>query len=556
MWRSAFEPFADGKDAHFDVMMELESIYEQIMPFYKQLHAYFRRQLSAVYKGDKGITKDATIPAHLLRSLDADNWLAFYEETKPLDQEGNIANEVTEYFRNGNYTARTMFITAALKLTGNALRVSDSFPSALDDTGTSTGKTSTWKEIVWRAATLLLVSAAVVVVSRVVFQVLAANGYTHFPPYATFFFQLVALGILRLVFLIIQWRRKASKKERSNVETSEQAALLLHATFSSSSSYITEVQQVYQQLRQFLKQKSEHYETLFASTGHPSRPSASEQWENRDTSRRNLPTVKKRVESRAYYLSLIAGVLVGTQILVQGVIMVPLKSLNRQLGTVPLVEVAEVSVAIMFLTKLWQRKNSIEYSVSMIVDILARCFVIIHQVLTGAPVQTTGMRLHAVSNLAILLLSVTAVIAENAPTEEHAAHMTGKEMRMMDGDEEISMEDYGEETERTQPDAVDNDAIQQLVDKFLNKGTIDEKKEDKINKEAQRLINSSAYWKLNDPKPEHSIKSPEEAKKWLMGYEKEAAKVLPQVATSAWNYFTTASPITRQYLDEAKEVCS
>lgn len=59
-----------------------------------------------------------------------------------------------------------------------------------------------------------------------------------------------------------------------------------------------------------------------------------------------------------------------------------------------------------------------------------------------------GMRLHAVSNLAILLLSVTAVIAENAPTEEHAAHMTGKEMRMMDGDEEISMEDYGEETER------------------------------------------------------------------------------------------------------------
>lgn len=131
----------------------------------------------------------------------------------------------------------------------------------------------------------------------------AVLGYTHFPPYATFFFQLVALGILRLVFLIIQWRRKASKKERSNVETSEQAALLLHATFSSSSSYITEVQQVYQQLRQFLKQKSEHYETLFASTGHPSRPSASEQWENRDTSRRNLPTVKKRVESRAYYLS-------------------------------------------------------------------------------------------------------------------------------------------------------------------------------------------------------------------------------------------------------------
>lgn len=66
MWLSAFEPLADGMDAHFDLMMELESIYEQILPFYKQLHAYFRRQLSAVFKGDKGITKDSAIPAHLL----------------------------------------------------------------------------------------------------------------------------------------------------------------------------------------------------------------------------------------------------------------------------------------------------------------------------------------------------------------------------------------------------------------------------------------------------------------------------------------------------------
>jgi hypothetical protein len=48
---------------------------------------------------------------------------------------------------------------------------------------------------------------------------------------------------------------------------------------------------------------------------------------------------------------------------------------------------------------------------------------------------------------------------------------------------------------------VDNEIIQSLVDKFLNKGTLADnadaaKKQEaeKFNKEAQKLVNSSVYW--------------------------------------------------------------
>lgn len=73
------------------------------------------------------------------------------------------------------------------------------------------------------------------------------------------------------------------------------------------------------------------------------------------------------------------------------------------------------------------------------------------------------MRLHAVCKLAALFVATTAVVAENGPTEQHAAHMTGKEMRMMDGDEEISMEDYGEETERVSTAYISGPALRSPI---------------------------------------------------------------------------------------------
>uniref|UniRef100_F1KUV8 Angiotensin-converting enzyme n=1 Tax=Ascaris suum TaxID=6253 RepID=F1KUV8_ASCSU len=120
--------------------------------------------------------------------------------------------------------------------------------------------------------------------------------------------------------------------------------------------------------------------------------------------------------------------------------------------------------------------------------------------------------------------------------------------------EQISAEDYGDNTESTKPDEVDNDAIQQLVDRFLNTGSTDEGKEAKVNKAAQALINSSAYWEMSSIQPEHSIKDPAEAKKWVDGYSAEAQKVLYQVTTAGWSYVTSVSHLTKQIFDEAEEV--
>lgn len=47
---------------------------------------------------------------------------------------------------------------------------------------------------------------------------------------------------------------------------------------------------------------------------------------------------------------------------------------------------------------------------------------------------------------------------------------------------------------QTKPDAIDDDAIQQLVNKFLNTGEGGEESQEKVNKNALSLINSSSYW--------------------------------------------------------------
>ena len=66
MWRSTFD--VDGEKAGaFRIAEAAESIYAKLMPFYTQIHAYFRRQIAAVYKSDATLMRDRPIPAHLLR---------------------------------------------------------------------------------------------------------------------------------------------------------------------------------------------------------------------------------------------------------------------------------------------------------------------------------------------------------------------------------------------------------------------------------------------------------------------------------------------------------
>uniref|UniRef100_A0AC35GUI2 Angiotensin-converting enzyme n=1 Tax=Panagrolaimus sp. PS1159 TaxID=55785 RepID=A0AC35GUI2_9BILA len=119
--------------------------------------------------------------------------------------------------------------------------------------------------------------------------------------------------------------------------------------------------------------------------------------------------------------------------------------------------------------------------------------------------------------------------------------------------EDVSTEDYGTYEEQSKPDDVDNDAIQQLVDRFLNKGSLDNDKTEKLNKEVQELIGSSQYWKTDSVKEEGSIKDNNVAADWVQGYNTEAQKILKQVAVAGWKYFTSVSSDTKQMLDEAED---
>lgn len=95
--------------------------------------------------------------------------------------------------------------------------------------------------------------------------------------------------------------------------------------------------------------------------------------------------------------------------------------------------------------------------------------------------------------------------------------------------------------------------IQELVDRFLNKGTLEEDKSKKVNKAVEALIGSSDYWNPVKSETKDSIKDNAEAVKWVEGYNKEVQKILKEVASAGWNYFTAAGAETKRYLDEAEE---
>uniref|UniRef100_A0AC35U5K0 Angiotensin-converting enzyme n=1 Tax=Rhabditophanes sp. KR3021 TaxID=114890 RepID=A0AC35U5K0_9BILA len=123
--------------------------------------------------------------------------------------------------------------------------------------------------------------------------------------------------------------------------------------------------------------------------------------------------------------------------------------------------------------------------------------------------------------------------------------------------DDLSVEDYHDVVEQTKPDTIDDAAIDQLVDKFLNTGSIGNdpnKPREHINKKAYELVNTSKYWSTEDIKEPSSIKSEEEAAAWLKGYNKEGKKVLKEVSISTWEYFTSVTPRTKVALTEAEEV--
>eukprot|EP00090_Calanus_glacialis_P005014 TRINITY_DN13830_c0_g1_i1.p1 TRINITY_DN13830_c0_g1~~TRINITY_DN13830_c0_g1_i1.p1 ORF type:complete len:639 (+),score=143.90 TRINITY_DN13830_c0_g1_i1:25-1917(+) len=100
-WRKRYETDSFEQD--------MEDIYRQMEPFYKELHAYVRRKLYDMYGGGY-IDLTGPLPAHLL----SDMWGRFWNNLYPLLEpySGKPAIDPTEELKKQNYTVRKMFETA------------------------------------------------------------------------------------------------------------------------------------------------------------------------------------------------------------------------------------------------------------------------------------------------------------------------------------------------------------------------------------------------------------------------------------------------------------
>nr|WBW70101.1 venom protein [Lampona murina] len=81
MWRDKYESDSFEED--------VEQLWEQLQPFYKQLHAYVRRKLIKQYP-DKGILPDGPIPAHLFGNMWAQTWDNIFPLIKPFPTKKSV----------------------------------------------------------------------------------------------------------------------------------------------------------------------------------------------------------------------------------------------------------------------------------------------------------------------------------------------------------------------------------------------------------------------------------------------------------------------------------
>ncbi|XP_055997291.1 uncharacterized protein LOC130047084 isoform X2 [Ostrea edulis] len=88
---------------------DVEKILNGLMPMYRNLHAYARKKLMAVYGADK-FPKTRHIPAHLLGNMWAQKWDNIYRLLQPFKNKELI--DVTQELIRQNYTVERMFRTA------------------------------------------------------------------------------------------------------------------------------------------------------------------------------------------------------------------------------------------------------------------------------------------------------------------------------------------------------------------------------------------------------------------------------------------------------------
>jgi peptidyl-dipeptidase A len=102
MWRSGY----DMSPAELD--HEVERLWQQLLPFYRELHAYARGKLRARY-GEDHVPAEGPIPAHLLGNMWAQSWEHLYgllvpaatdrgpDLTRALVERGTTPRQMVEY---------------------------------------------------------------------------------------------------------------------------------------------------------------------------------------------------------------------------------------------------------------------------------------------------------------------------------------------------------------------------------------------------------------------------------------------------------------------------
>ena len=99
MWRSNYDMDPD------DLSVEADRLWGQVKPLYDSLQCHVRTKLSDYY-GDRVITDDGAIPAHLLGNMWAQSWINIYDLVKP--ENAGSAYDVTELLKAKDYDAKKM----------------------------------------------------------------------------------------------------------------------------------------------------------------------------------------------------------------------------------------------------------------------------------------------------------------------------------------------------------------------------------------------------------------------------------------------------------------
>ncbi|XP_056269094.1 angiotensin-converting enzyme 2 [Pseudoliparis swirei] len=107
-WRYNYETIEEEEEFKYtrdQLMEDVRSVYKEIMPLYKELHAYVRVKLMGVYKGH--IDSEGPLPAHLLGDMWGRFWTNLYHLSVPYPEKTDI--DVSQIMLEKGWTELQLF---------------------------------------------------------------------------------------------------------------------------------------------------------------------------------------------------------------------------------------------------------------------------------------------------------------------------------------------------------------------------------------------------------------------------------------------------------------